>query len=76
MKFVRNPGAIWTKYSTIALAALTSFSSLWMASPDVQALVSAELAMKINGWVALFGFIGRFIDQTSKASKDAADKIK
>lgn len=66
MKLASNWRELWKKYSTIALALIMAFPPVWASSTDLQALIPASFALKIVTFVAVLGFIGRYIDQTQK----------
>ncbi|MGL4648286.1 MAG: hypothetical protein ACRC1H_02660 [Caldilineaceae bacterium] len=54
----------WKKYSAIALFLIAALQSAWAASPEVQAMLSAQTMSYVTGALAGLGFIGRFIKQT------------
>lgn len=50
-------------YSTWALGLIGSFSTLWAASPEFQALLPPKWVVVITFSLAVLGLIGKFLKQ-------------
>ncbi len=56
-------GGWWKKFSAQALVAIGALQSAWLASPDLQALLSPQAMAGATATMAALGFVGRFIRQ-------------
>lgn len=67
MKLIKNWRSALKAYSTMSLAAMTVLVTTWNELPhEVVALIPEQWKGRILIAVALFGLIGRFIDQSKK----------
>ncbi len=58
-----NWRVILRHYSSIALSLITTFSAVWAASPEFQAVLPAKWVVAVNVGLAVLGFIGKFVKQ-------------
>ena len=63
MKFVPDARNWWKWHSTYVFAVLAIFPTVWLASPDLQALISPRLVSAIAPFVAALGFVVRLRKQ-------------
>lgn len=63
MKLNTDWRVILRHYSSVALSIISIFSTAWAASPDLQLLVPPKIAISINLFLAIAGFVGKFIKQ-------------
>lgn len=59
--------AWWKKYSVLTFLAIGAVNSTWIASPEVQELMSVKALAAVNAVLAVLGTIGRFIKQVDAA---------
>lgn len=62
-KLNRDWRTILRHYSTWALGLIGSFSSIWAASPEFQALLPSKWVVVITFSLAVLGLIGKFLKQ-------------
>lgn len=75
MKLVDDVRDWWRWGSTYVFAALIAFPSIWLASPDLQALLPPRLVSVIAPFVGVLGFVLRIRKQVPKPPKpDDTDK--
>jgi hypothetical protein len=65
MQLNRDWRTILRHYSSVALSTITLFSVTWAASPEFQAVLPPKVVLYINLSLAVFGFVGKFIKQSS-----------
>lgn len=56
----------WKKYSAAALAAIVALQGAWAASEDLRGLMDQQTLSTITAVLAVLGFVGRFIAQTTQ----------
>lgn len=66
MKLVSDARNWWKWHSTYVFAVLAIFPAVWLASPDLQALLSPRLVSTIAPFVAALGFVVRLRAQALK----------
>lgn len=63
MKLVSDARHWYRWHSTYVFALLAIFPTVWLASPDLQALLSAHVVSAIAPFVGVIGFVVRLRDQ-------------
>lgn len=66
MKLVSDARDWWKWHSTYVFALLAVFPTVWLASPELQALLPAKLVSAVAPFVAGIGFLVRLRAQALK----------
>lgn len=66
MKLVSDASNWWKWHSTYVFAVLAIFPTVWLASPELQALLPPKLVSAIAPFVAAVGFLVRLHAQALK----------
>lgn len=74
MKWVDDIRDWWKWHSTWFFAAIGSLPSVWLASPDLQAMLPVPVVAQIAPFIALIGFIVRARKQSIKCKPEDEDK--
>lgn len=69
MKLVSDARDWWKWHSTYVFALLAVFPTVWLASPELQALLPAKLVSAVAPAVAAVGFLVRLRAQAVKVPK-------
>lgn len=66
MKLVDDARQWWRWGSTYVFAAIVAFPSIWLASPELQALLPPKLVSAVAPFVGVLGFVIRLTQRTKK----------